>query len=338
MRRYQTLLLFLFVLPLIAPSAGGSGEARGVQFAGDHYKVEGGPRISASAINPVVAPGTSGTLRLVMANDGVVERLVPGLVPQGYEEEAAMEMLAEFGCLVASDLKAHLLSGGPVRILSGPVHLDRLDAGDTASLNYEISIEDGASGPVPLVLEIEYEHQVDVSFSGGTASPLYLPTALRIDLVLSVEGSPPSLELAGTRSDLYPGEEGSISLIIRNAGDETAQNCTARLVAASPFTPLTARSRLGDIPPGGVGVARFDLFMEGSARPQDYSLGCEIECSGGAASLSVPLTVAIPEGWPLIGAPLPAALFGGSALAIFWLLWGRRSRPPRLKNLVGNRR
>ncbi len=322
----RLLIAFLLLIPAGASPAGAIGE---IQFAGDYYKVEGGPKIDVSVVNPVFPPGTNGTVRLILANEGVVLRLVPGAVPPGSEEEAASEMVAEFGGIDASDLRADLVSDGPVKVLSGPVHLDRLGPGETASIEFEIEVEEGAEGPIPLCLDIEYEQQVDVSFSGGTASPLYLPSSLQLDLILSVEGAPPTLELMGYRSYLAPGEEGSISIIVGNAGESDAANCTARLVAASPFAPLTERSRLGDMPPGGVAVARFDVLVEGSARPQEYSIGCEISFDGGEASLSVPLTVVSPDGARLLIVPLLVILLGAAALAAVWLIRSRTNSQRR---------
>ncbi|KQC15686.1 MAG: hypothetical protein WCY97_00355 [Methanothrix sp.] len=326
------LVAFLLSALFAANPAGAASVSGGVQFAGDHYKVEGGPKIDVSVVNPVFAPGTPGTLRLVLANKGVVDRLVPGTVPPGSEEEAAQEMLAEFGCLDASNLRADLRTGGQIDVLSGPVHLDLLGPGETAVIEFDLRIEDGAEGPVPLSLDLEYEHQVDVSFSSGTASPLYLPSSLQLDLILSVEGDPPALELMESRSDLVPGKKGSISIIVGNAGDRRAANCTARLLAASPFNPLTDRSRLGDIPPGGVAVARFDVLVEGTAPPQEYRIGCEISHDGGVASLSIPLNVVSAEGAQL-KLVLLGILSGVSALVAFWLVRERMNRPPRRRSL-----
>ena len=316
----RLLAAFLLLAPAAASPAGVASAAGEIQFAGDHYKAEGGPKIDVSVVNPVFPPGTRGTLRLVLANDGAVLRLIPGAVPPGSEEEAASEMVAEFGCLDASDLRAELVSDGQVEVLSGPVHLALLGPGETASIEFEIEVEEGAEGPIPLSLNLEYEQQVDVSLSGGTASPLYLPSSLQLDLLLSVEGAPPTLELMGSRSCLIPGEEGSISIIIGNAGERDAANCTARLSAASPFTPLTERSHLGDIPPGAVAVARFDVLVEGSARPQEYSIGCEISFDGGESSLSVPLTVVSPDGARLLIVPLLVILVGAAVSAAVWFI------------------
>jgi hypothetical protein len=328
------LLIAFLLLATAAASPEGAAFATGeIQFAGDYYKAEGGPKIDVSVVNPVVAPGTRETLRLILANDGAVLRLIPGAVPPGSEEDAASEMLAEFGCLDASDLRAELVSDGPIKVLSGPVHLDRLGPGETASIEFNIEVEEGAEGPIPLSLNLEYEQQVDVSFNGGAASPLYLPSSLQLDLLLSVAGFPPSLELMGSRSDLVPGEEGSISIIVGNAGERRAANCTARLLAASPFTPLTKRLRLGDIPPGGVAVASFDVLVEGSARPQEYSIGCEISFDGGEASLSVPLTVVSPDGARLLIVPLLLILLGAAALAAFWLIRERTNSQRRRGSL-----
>jgi len=330
-------ILVLLVLLLI-PSAAILAGAEGVQFAGDFYKVEGGPKIDVSVVNPVFAPGTSGTLRLVLANDGVVTRLVPGDVPLGSEEEATREMLAEFGCLDASNLRATLSSTGPVQVLSGPVPIDLLGPGETTTIEYDIEIDDGAEGPLLLSLDVEYEHQIDVSFNGGTASPLYLPSSLQLDLIVSVEGEPATLALLGSRSDLAPGEKGSVSLIVGNAGKAAASNCTARLVTAPPFTPLRDRSNLGDIPPRGVAVARFDLLVEGSAPAQEYSIGCEISFDGGEASLSVPVTVTSPDRTRLFKIALAGITVLTAAVATIWLLRRRKNRSLRSRSPLRPRR
>jgi hypothetical protein len=333
----RLLIAFLLLAPTAVSLAGAAFATGGIQFAGDYYKAEGGPKIDVSVVNPVFTPGTRETLRLILANDGAVLRLVPVAVPPGSEEEAASEMVAEFGCLDASDLRAELVSDGPIKVLSGPVHLDLLGPGETEIIEFEIGVEEGAEGPIPLSLDLEYEQQVDVSLSGGTASPLYLPSSLQLDLILSVEGAPPSLELLGSRSHLAPGEEGSISIIVGNAGESAAANCTARLSAASPFTPLMDRARLGDIPAGGVAVARFDVLVEGSARPQEYSIGCEISFDGGEASLSVPLTVASPDGVRLLIVPLSVILLGAAALLAFWLI-RERANSQRKRGLLRPRK
>lgn len=342
MRHHQICsLLSSILILLLAPSLASPLEAAPspgeIQFTGDHYKVEGGAKIDVSVVNPVFAPGTQSTIRLILANDGAVEGLVPGLVPPGFEEEAAQEMVAEFGCLEASKLRADLRSDGSVEVLSGPVHLDALGPGETAVLEFDLGIEDDAEGPILLSLDLEYEQQIDVSFSGGTPTPLYLPSSLQLDLIISVEGEPPALELMGARSSLSPGEEGSVTLIVGNAGERDAANCTARLVAASPFNPLGGRSHLGDIPPGGVAVARFDLLVEESARAQEYRLGCEISHDGGVESLSVPLTVASSEGARLLEISILGVLLGGAALAAIWLWRRRGKRPPRRHSLLPRR-
>lgn len=327
----------ILLLILLAPGAASLAEAGGVQFAGDHYKIQGGPKIDVSVINPVFSPGESGTLRLILANDGVVEGLIPGTVPPGSEEEAAQEMLEEFGCLEASNLRADLLPAGPVRVLSGPVQIDRLGPGKTSPLEFEIEIQEGAEGPVLLTLQVEYEHQTDVIFSGGAASPLYLPTILQLDLILSVEGSPPTFKLISTRSDLSPGEEGEIGLVLGNAGRAEARNCTSRLVASPPFIPVSNISHLGDIPAGGTAVARFEVAVEGSASAGEYRVGCEMIHDGGVSTLSIPLSVVHPEGSRLFGDRLVGLLLLAATLAALWhlrsrmkgLSRGRRTLRPR---------
>ena len=80
---------------------------------------------------------------------------------------------------------------------------------------------------------------------------------------------------------------------ISNDGSEDLHNCSARLLAASPFSSQD-QIDLGDLPAGSQALTDFALQMDGDAKEQDYQFGCQICCRERCASL--PLTVSMRPG------------------------------------------
>lgn len=279
-------------------------------FADDHYKAIGGPKIDASAMNLVSLPG-DGVLRVLLANDGRVEELVP-INGSGSREDLAAEMREEMKCADALNLKAELGGSGPVKVTSGPQAIESLPSGGQAELSFNVALGNDASGWYELPLLLSYEHQVDTSVSAGEVSPLYQPDNGTSLVRVFVQGREGPLRVSGTRSDLAPGGGGIVLAVIENDGTEILKNCTARLVVVPPFHAEVADCALGDLVPGSPALASFPVGVNGNASLGDYQLGCEVSFDQGRALLSIPVSLA-GSGWP------------------FWLVpWGRISWQPTM--------
>ena len=248
--------LFVIVFLTVSSTTFAAGD---IYFAGDHYKVEGEPLIRAAPVNALFAPGENATLRLALSNSGGVVKLVPRDVPFGSEPEAAQEMLAEFACKDAVNLDATLYSKGPIEVISDPVHVQSLPSGDVALLEFALAIGEDAAGSYRLPLDLEYEHQIDVSVNGDRKSPLYLPISKSLKIDLNVEGDAGALRVVGAKSEISPGEKGSFVLAVENGGQRFARNCTAKLIASPPLTLEEDEAFLGDIGPGEVKVEDLQL-------------------------------------------------------------------------------
>ena len=284
-------------------------------FADDHYKAAGEPLLKASAVNPVLEPGTNSTPRITLENAGLVQELIPNKA--GDAGEISGEAREELHSVDAVNITAKLSGNGPVVVTTGPHSRASLPAGGVAKLDFNVTTGGGADGWYSLLLETEYEHQMDVRVSNGSSSSLYRPTNSSQKISVLVQGPDRSLKVEGVVSDLYPGANGTILAVIKNNGLDVARNCTARLMAAPPFGSSTERYGLGDIQPGQAVVARLSSKVDGNAAIREYRLACEIVHDNQTVLVSLPVLLKkSPDHFPgslVIAIPI-LALVGGIAL------------------------
>ncbi len=293
-------------------------------FADDHYKAAGEPELKASAVNPVLEPGTNSTLRITLENVGLVQELIPNKA--GDAAEISAEAREELHSIDADNITVRLSGSGPVVVTSRPYSLASLPTGDVAQLDFNVTTREGADGWYGLLLETEYEHQMDVKVSNGSSSSLYRPSNSSQKISILVQGPDRSLKVEGVVSDLYPGANGTILVVIKNNGLDVARNCTARLMAVPPFRSSSERYGLGDLQPGHAVVARLTAIVDGNGAVREYRLACEIVHNNQTDMVSLPVLLKkSPDSFPgslVIAIPF-LALVGGIAL-----LW-RKKRPGR---------
>ncbi len=291
-------------------------------FADDHYKAVGFPQLNASVVNPYLEPGNS-VLQIALANNGRLDELMP--INGGAEEDATLERQAEMHSVDAQNVKASLVGTGPLTVTSGECQVASLPSGAVAMLRFNLSVGGGDSGWYELLLRLDYERQADVSVSNGEVSPLYLPENLSTRIMVFVKGFSGPLRIMGTESEISPGKSGTIMAVVKNDGQESLSNCTARLIATPPFHAEGSQSSLlGDLSPGALAVASFPVRVDGNASQQDYQLGCIVSSDAGQTTLAIPLTLTEADNslWTAV-APILILLIIAS-LAAFWLLGRRR--------------
>ena len=305
-------ILLLCVLAMLVAS--GCAEEL-MFFADDHYKAAGEPMFKASAVNPVLEPGINSTLRITLENVGLIQELIPNKA--GDAGEISAEARDELHSVDAVNITAKLSGNGPVVVTTGPHSLASLPAGGVAKLDFNVTTGTGADGWYSLLLETEYEHQMDVRVSNGSSSSLYRPTNSSQKISVLVRGPDRSLKVEGVVSDLYPGDNGTILAVIKNNGLDVARNCTARLMAVPPFGSSPERYGLGDIQPGQAVVARLSSKVDGNAAVREYRLACEVVHDNQTVMVSMPVLLKkSPDSFPgslVIAIPI-LALVGGIVL------------------------
>ena len=278
-------------------------------FADDHYKSLGLLELRASVTNPALNPGDS-LLRINLANTGRLEELIP-INGNGSQDDANRELKEEMQSFDALNVNAALDGTESLRVTSGPQHISILRAGGVRELQFNVTVENSSRGWFELPLHVDYMRQVDVSVSNGTVTPLYQSFNQSLNLEVFAGGREP-LRIIGIRSDLQRGKSGAISMVIENDGAETMENCSARLLAASPFHVEGPDVLLGDLWPGKMALASFAVAVDANASLQDYQLGCLIQSGERRMELALPLALTGSDNFPT-GLALPV---GGVILGI----------------------
>lgn len=277
-------------------------------FADDYYKSLGRPILAASAASPSLPPGES-ILYINLANMGRLEELLP-IDQNGPPRDILAEMKEEMKGGHALDISAALMGSGPIQVVSGPVMVDLIAPGERALLNYTVNVMENGSGWSRLTLDISYQQQADVSVKNGEIYPLYEAARDNLSLEVFLSGEGDMLRVLGSSlsSSLLSGEK--LRAVISNDGPEDLYNCSARLLTAPPFSATGPEISLGDLPAGSLGLADFNLQIDGEAKRQDYQMGCQICCQERCSSL--PMTVSLPPTL-LQGKSLPALAILGLA-------------------------
>jgi hypothetical protein len=276
-------------------------------FADDYYKSLGRPVLAASAANPSLPPGES-ILCINLANLGRLEELMP-IDQSGPDGDIMAEMKEEMKGGQAMAVSAALKGSGPIQVTSGPVMVEDIAPGERALLNYTVDVMNNGTGWSKLILEVSYQRQADVSVKNGEVYPLYEAPRDNLSLEVSLSGEGETLRVLGSSLSFSLLSGQKLRAVISNEGPEDLYNCSARLLAAPPFSATGPEIALGDLPAGSLALANFDLQINRGEKRQDYQMGCQICCRERCSSL--PLTVSLAPG--LLQGKLPALAILGLA-------------------------
>ncbi|HQF15863.1 MAG: hypothetical protein A4E45_01085 [Methanosaeta sp. PtaB.Bin039] len=295
-----------------------------ILFADDHYKALGEPLIAAAPVGPVLQAGQDDLVRIAIDNRGRLDGLISTGV-FGQAGEAALERQEEVKAIDALNLVASLKSIPEVEVLTPEVNLSQLSSGEAATIQFAVRPSPSARGSYDLPLEVRYERQIDVKVSAGLVYPLLLPGRSTQTITLEVMPLGKSMRAERVRSSLRPGANGSLDLVIRNLLPSTVRNCSATLASGGPFLVGQSRATLGDLRPGQVALASFQIQTDRGVAPVEYQMACTIDYDGGSAALTFPVTVGSSGSLPanLGWLAVPAVALAAIAL----LVRRRRSRP-----------
>ena len=300
-------------------------------FADDHYKAVGEPELKVSAVNPILEAGSNSTLQITLENVGLIQELIP-TQSTGDEQDTSSEAKEEMHSVDAVNLTASLPGNGPVVVTSGPCNLASLPSGGLAQINFEIMAGEGAVGWYNLVLDLEYEHQIDMKVGNGSSTSLYQPVNISQKISILVQGADRSWKVEGIRSDLYPGANGTILAVIKNAWPVMARNCSARLVEAPPFRSAFDRYNLGDVMSGQAVVAKLQTVVDEKAAPGKCHLDCEIIHDNRTFMVSIPVVLEkAPSSLPASLVVAVLILASAGCLVILWLKMRYDKRARRRK-------
>lgn len=161
---------------------------------------------------------------------------------------------------VLHSLKAKLETRPPLTALS-----EEYFAGDTSSavLKFKVKASGDAENTVyPAKLTLYYDingKEVEENFDVG----------IKV-------GKKIRLEIIG-KGEIPAGEERIITVKIRNAGEVSIKDATARITVVDPFSTTDDSSYIGELKPGEAKEVSFKIKADKDATPKSYALNLEVK-------------------------------------------------------------
>lgn len=262
----------------------------------NYYTVYGGPDLNATLIGDnEYSRGDTVTLNMEMMNKGEITGFESeNEVDMGdYLDEMLQqsEMQYEAQATTAVGILATLKSDDPnIKVKSGPQQAGTLKQGKQSSNPAKFTIEinkNTSAGTYPLTLELTYQYQNNVQVGGDEFdSTTGLVTNKDVGIwyenktqtqTIEIEvKEEPYFEVTNVTGDLYPDEGGMLHVTYTNTGEEPAKDATVRVSAADPFSTTDDQAYLGTLNPGESAVAIFNMDVDDTATPKQYSLSSEI--------------------------------------------------------------
>lgn len=263
----------------------------------DYYKSYGGPILQASVTgDPELIRGETATLKIKVANEGVIEGFQRLNVNQTWVSDSSEELLAveEMGeekeCTTAKNINAYLVSETEyieVESATNVQNVEELETGHTTTLQYTISVDsDTPAGNYVLLLPVSYDYQANVRTATGAVANLgltdteytreYKTKTETLKIPVSIK-SEPKLEVAEVKGTLKQGENSVIEVTYTNTRESVAQDAMARIIVMSPLSTEKSIVRLGDIGPGENKTASFEIAATTDATVKNYGIDSEVK-------------------------------------------------------------
>ncbi len=295
-----TAVFLLVLLITLSPASGNDDEEEflipGRGYAVDYYESYGEPIIKASITGDTeFERGDDAVIQIKIANKGTIEgfkRLYANQknIPDSREESIALaEMEAEKNCTTAKGIKANLTSESDyidIEPTTGLQTVDKLETGNTRTLNFTISIDSTAPGGVyELKLPVTYEYQnntltetsdvINLGITDAEYIREYSIQNITLPIHISIKEEP-MFEISNISGSLTQGSANTINVTYTNTGEVEAEDAEVRFVTMRPLSIRNTIVRLGTIYPGEEAVAIFDMDVDETATPKPYSLNSEI--------------------------------------------------------------
>lgn len=199
------------------------------------------PRFEASVPEPVLQPGTTADVTILLGNDA-------------RDPEDSVR--------TARDLRVEVRSAGPVEVRSGPRFVDRLADGERVPVTVSVRVPaDAAAGTYDLPVRVGYVLDDD-----RKTARLRVP--VRVD-------ERARLRIVASDSQVTAGDDGTSTVTVENVGSATAREARLELTSTDPDLtlgggPVAARS-LGTLGPGERRTVVFRIESSETVTDESYA-------------------------------------------------------------------
>jgi len=162
------------------------------------------------------------------------------------------------------DVSFYLTSKPPLSILSEEFHLGDVKAGEIYELIFKVGASDEAK-PVtyPAEMSMRYRSMDEYFYTDPVAIGIKVNPKTKFE----VYGTP----------KIAAGSEEIVAFTIKNVGNFTIREATARLTITDPFSSSDDTAYIGTLKPGESTEIKFKLSVDADATPKKYGLNLEVK-------------------------------------------------------------
>jgi hypothetical protein len=162
-------------------------------------------------------------------------------------------------------LKIARNDNSPVIPTDSTTYIGDFPQGAEVTATFKVSVNrDAESKTYPLDVYINYEN-----YEGDIVDTDHTSIGLPV-------GEKAEFTILSDPVEISPGQKKVITLRYQNTGGATVYGAQARISAVDPFTSNDDTAFLGDMAPGEIKEASFDISVDGSATQKEYGLDSEV--------------------------------------------------------------
>jgi hypothetical protein len=207
------------------------------------------------------------------------------------------------------DVTVYLIANPPLSVLSSEYYLGDVEAGKTYTAVFKVEASDSAQ-PVTYSAQIKAKYKsLDEYFE---TDPITVGIKVNPKMKFEVYGIP----------KIQAGREAVVEWTIKNVGNFTIREATARLTIIDPFSSSDDTAYIGTLKPGETATVKFKLKVDGDATPKLYGLNLEVKYKDteGEWAISEPVKAVVEvtpaKGFSLIGV-LAVVVVAGIVILIY---------------------
>ena len=162
------------------------------------------------------------------------------------------------------DVSVYLTTKPPLSVLSAEYYLGDVQAGKEYTAVFKVQASDEAK-PVtyPAEIKLKYRSMDEYFYSDPKSVGIKVNPKMKFE----VYGTP----------KIAAGSEGIVALTIKNVGNFTIREATARLTITDPFSSDDDTAYIGTLKPGQTAEIKFKLSVDADATPKKYGLNLEVK-------------------------------------------------------------
>ncbi len=162
------------------------------------------------------------------------------------------------------DVSIYLTTKPPLSVLSSEYYLGDVQAGKEYTAVFKVQASDEAK-PVtyPAEIKLKYRSMDEYFYTDPKSAGIKVNPKMKFE----VYGTP----------KIAAGSEGIVEWTIKNVGNFTIREATARLTITDPFSSDDDTAYIGTLKPGETAVIKFKLSVDADATPKKYGLNLEVK-------------------------------------------------------------